>query len=97
MPTTPADVEAAVQEMADCGMPGIDPRIMAEVLNSHPHLGFKATEWGWHDTEVRDSLFVLLWSHLTGGHPDARLEESERERQIYAAQREWQARNEGAL
>ncbi len=95
MTVTPSDVAAAVQQLADTGTPGIDRRIVAEVLQAHPHLLHAAHEWGWNDTEVRDGLFVHLWSHLTGGHPhaqlhpDGRVEEILRQEQIQAGQRAW--------
>ena len=91
MTASPQEVADAAQELTDCAVPGIDLRIIAEVLDAHPHLVHAAREWGWHDTEVRDGLFVYLWSHLTGGHPEARMGESEREQQIYEGQRQWLA------
>lgn len=87
MSAKPADVFDAVQQLDDVGLPGIDHGIVGEVLAKHSHLVHKANEWGWGDTEVRDDLFVSLWSHLTGGDPRTRLGESERTEQIYAAQR----------
>jgi hypothetical protein len=90
---TPVDRDAvarlAVQQLDDVGLPGIDSRIVAEVLAAYPHLVHKAQEWGWGDTEVRDDLFVSLWAHLTGGDPGARVGESERTEQIYTAQCTW--------
>ena len=93
MDATPAEVADAVQQLDDVGLPGIDSRIVAEVLAADPHLVHKAREWGWGDTEVRDELFVGLWSRLTGGDPRARVGESERTGQIYVAQRAWLAAN----
>jgi hypothetical protein len=90
---TPTDVADAVQQLDDVGLPGIDGRLVAEVLATDQHLVHKAREWGWDDTEVRDELFVGLWSYLTGGNPRTRIGESERTDQIYAAQRSWLASN----
>jgi hypothetical protein len=56
MMATPDEVDAAVRQLADTGTPGIDRRVVAEVLEAHPHLVHTAREWGWDDTEggVRD-------------------------------------------
>ncbi len=94
MGATPAEVADAVQQLDDVGLPGIDRRIVAQVLAANPHLVHKAREWGWSDTEVRDELFVGLWSHLTGGDPRARVGESKRADQIYAAQQPWLVANQ---
>jgi hypothetical protein len=93
MDATPDEVDAAVQQLEDTCTPGIDRRIVAEVLGVNPNLVHTAREWGWSDTEVRDGLFVCLWSHLTGGDPNTRIGELERNEQIYEAQRTWLATN----
>jgi hypothetical protein len=93
MEATSAEVTDAVQQLDDVGLPGIDSRIVAKVLAADPHLVHKAREWGWSDTEVRDELFVGLWSCLTGVDPRTQVGESERTGQIYAAQQVWLAAN----
>ncbi len=93
MDATPAEVADAVQQLDDVGLSGIDRRVVAEVLAADPHLVHKAREWGWSDTEVRDELFVGLWSYLTGADPRTRVGESERTDQIYAAQQSWRVAN----
>ena len=99
MTATPADVDAAVQQLAYTGIEGIDRRVAAEVLHAHPRLAGIAHEWGWNDTEVREVLFIGLWSYLTGGHPDERLhpdgqvEEILRYEQIEAGHRAWLERH----
>lgn len=93
MTVTSDDVDAAVQQLADTGTTGIDRRVVTNVLQAHPYLFHTAHEWGWGDTEVRDGLFVYLWSYLTGGDPYSQLDESERQEQIQAAHRAWLERH----